>query len=134
MNKKIYLIVFGILVLLVGSLFILKAGGVPYYKLLSDRLNGIVSASQEEINSEVTRTASTQTVCNDNGKCTLTLYSGVRYAYEDEIWKEVEKARSLKDAWDVVYLEDDGDHKIDVLDYNYTSIALDFSFIGDAEE
>ncbi len=107
MNKKIIFIVVGILILLVGS----------------------VSAPEAQ-DRTITRTASTQTVCDDNGKCTLTLYSGIRYAYEDEIWKPVEQARSLKGkGFDIVYLEDDKDFKLDALDFNLTSITLDFSTV-----
>jgi len=67
---------------------------------------------------------SSKTVC-DNGKCKLTLWSGVREVYEDKQWKLIENARSLKDkGFNVVVLEDDVEFPIEVVDYNYTSIKV----------
>jgi len=71
---------------------------------------------------EVEYTPSTKTVCSD-GICTKTLYSGVRFVNEDNEWKEVEKARSLKGVWKVVKGEDP-DYPVDVIDLNYSSIKL----------
>jgi len=69
-------------------------------------------------------TATTDTICND-GVCTKTLYSGVRNVYEDNQWKPIEEARSLKDkGFNVITLEDDKDFLIDVVDFNYTSITV----------
>ena len=63
-----------------------------------------------------------------NGKCTLSLYSGVRNVFEDGKWKRVEEARSLKDVWKKTYLEKDPDFDIEILHVNYTDIELNFSF------
>ena len=75
MMNKIIIIIFGILVLLAGSLFILKSSE-GYSELSSNNLFGTISAV-EESNPEVTITRSTETTCN-NGKCNLILYSGIR--------------------------------------------------------
>ncbi len=126
LNKKI--IVIEILVLLVGSLFILETEGVLNVELLPNILFGSVSAQVEEINTEITRTSSTETTCN-NGTCNLILYSGIRFVEEDNQWKKVEEARSLKNkGFNIVYLENDGTHKIDVVDFNMTYIELNFSY------
>jgi len=75
----------------------------------------------------VTYTRSTETRCKD-GVCSLVLYSGTRFVEEDNKWKRVENAKSLKDVWDVVYLENDTFHKIDIIDYNLSSITFDLSY------
>lgn len=72
-------------------------------------------------------TPSEETHCINN-TCTLTLYSGVRYVFEDSIWKKVENAKSLKSVWNKVYLEKDPDFDIDVVEVNYSYIELNFSF------
>jgi len=81
MNKKMIIIIFGILVLLVGSLFILKIEGVLNSKLLPNSLFGTISAQVEESNPEITitHTPSTKTTCDANGKCNLILYSGTMF-------------------------------------------------------
>ena len=69
-------------------------------------------------------TPSSDTICND-GVCTKTLYSGVRNVYEDNQWKKVEEARSLKDkGFNVIMLEDDKEFPVEVVDFNYTSIKV----------
>lgn len=85
-----------------------------------------------EIPEELTYTPSTDIICN-NGICSLILYSGIRNVYEDDTWKRVEDAKSLKDkeGFEIIYLENDGTHKIDVVDFNTSSIQLDFSYDKD---
>lgn len=81
------------------------------------------------VNAILTYTPSSDTSCN-NGSCTKTLYSGIRNVYEDGRWKRVENARSLMNkGFEVVYLEDDGIHKIEVIDFNYTSITVELRMI-----
>lgn len=76
------------------------------------------------VNASVEYTSTTDTICN-NGVCTKTLYSGVRNIYEDNQWKRVEEARSLKDkGFNVVVLEDDKNYPVEVVDFNYTSIQV----------
>jgi len=78
---------------------------------------------------DIEYTKTTDKTCDENGKCNLVLYSGIRNVYEDDIWKRVEDARSLKNkGFDVVYLGDDGTHKINVIDFNYSFIEFDLSF------
>jgi len=84
---------------------------------------GIVGISGMVL-AETTYTATTDTTCNGN-VCTKTLYSGIRNVYEDNQWKRVEEARSLKDkGFKIKYLENDKDYPIEVLDFNYTSIKV----------
>ena len=76
----------------------------------------------------ITYTSSTDTICKD-GTCNLIIYSGIRNVYEDGNWKRIENARSLKDkGFNVVYLENDSVHLIGVVDFNYSSITLNFSY------
>ena len=94
--------------------------------VLEDLWNWITGQEPETLSSEgvsnetVTYTPSSETHCKE-GTCTLTLYSGSKYVYEDEKWKKVEEARSLKTAWKKVYLNK-GDFDIDFIDYNYTCL------------
>jgi len=70
-------------------------------------------------------TRSTETKCDDNGKCWTALYSGTKHIYEDNKWKDVEDARSLKgQGFKVVVLENDIEFPIEVMDFNYTSITV----------
>lgn len=70
----------------------------------------------------VTYTPSSENTC-DNGLCTMTIYSGTQFIYEDSKWKKVEDARSLKSVWQKVYLEKDPNYDIEFTDYNYTYIS-----------
>jgi len=79
--------------------------------------------SQETVN----YTPTSETHCI-NGKCWTALYSGVRYVYEDNTWKPIEKAKSLKSVWKKVYLEKDPDFDIDVVEVNYTYLELNLIF------
>jgi len=81
-------------------------------------------AQQQE---NITYTPSEETHCI-NGTCTLTMYSGVRYVFEDNVWKLIENAKSLKSVWNKVYLEKDPDFDIDILEVNYTDLVLNLSF------
>lgn len=82
----------------------------------------------ESINVTITYTPSTKTVCDDNGKCTKTLYSGVMFAYEDGVWKSIEEARDLLPYFNKKYIEKDPNFDIDILQLNYTDIGLNLSF------
>lgn len=102
---------------------------------LSDYVNDTNKTEPEPVlTHNLTRTASTETICYEDGTCNLILFSGTRFAYEDDTWKKVENAKSLKNAWKVVKLKDDSDHAIEVLDFNYTSITLNFSFVGNPDD
>jgi len=69
------------------------------------------------------------------GKCNLILYSGIRNVYEDNIWKRVEEARSLKDkGFNIVYLENDPSFEIIVNDFNLTFLNMTLKFIGNPED
>ena len=78
----------------------------------------------------IARTVSSETICYPDGTCNLLLYSGIRFVEEDGKWKDIREARSLKNAWKIVYLEKDPDFGIEVKDYNYTSISLNLDFTG----
>ncbi len=70
-------------------------------------------------------------ICN-NGICNLILYSGIRNIYEDNQWKRIEDARSLKDkGFNIVYLENDEDFILEVIDFNYTELEMIAQFVGD---
>ncbi len=72
----------------------------------------------------VTYTRSTKTNCGNN-KCWTALYSGTKHVYEDDKWKKVEDARSLKgQGFEVVFIERDVEFPIEVMDFNYTSITI----------
>lgn len=71
--------------------------------------------------------------CED-GVCTLTLYGGTRNVYEDDQWKRIEDARSLKDHFDINYLSWDPNFPVGVIDFNYTQIKFNLNFTGDKEK
>ena len=74
--------------------------------------------------STIIHTSTTDTSCI-NGKCTLTLYSGIRNVYEDGEWKRAGQAKSLKDnGFYIEYLEKNNDFIIDIIDFNYSSITV----------
>jgi len=87
-------------------------------------VNGQVSMSNEE---GITYTNTTKTDCNDKGTCKLTLYSGIRFVEEDDEWIPIAEAKSLKDYYDIVYLENDPSLKINIIDFNYTNIELELT-------
>lgn len=121
----ISLIIFGIV--LVGGIIMLSSSAV-LEKIKPIFLNGRVSAVGEEAIKERTfeYTPSTDKVCID-GKCTLTLYSGTRNVYEDEEWKRVEDARSLKGSGIECVVNSDGENLVECVDWNMTSITLSLS-------
>lgn len=78
----------------------------------------------ESIGSNMEYSRTSDTICN-GGRCTRTLYSGIRNVQENGEWKRIEDARSLKDkGFEVVYLEQDPSLDLEVIDFNYTSIQL----------
>jgi hypothetical protein len=62
------------------------------------------------------------------------MYSGTRFVYEDAKWKKIEDARSLKNYFDVVYLENDANYVVNIVDFNYTSIKLEVSLDSKSTE
>jgi len=72
-------------------------------------------------------TPSTEIHCK-NKKCNKILYSGIRNVYEDNLWKRVEEARSLKNSSIKCVVNSDGENIVKCLDWNMTSIKLEFSF------
>jgi hypothetical protein len=80
---------------------------------------------------EITYTHSSSTTC-ENGKCTTTLYSGTEYAKNNKgQWVQWERAESLKNnGFTIEYIEDDGTHKIEVIDFNATSIQVKLDLKG----
>jgi len=75
--------------------------------------------------SEITYTPSTDTICN-NGECSLSLYSGIRNVYEDNTWKRIEDAKSLKGSDIECVVDFDGEYMAECLDYNYTHKKIKF--------
>jgi len=83
----------------------------------------------------VDQTASTDTYKNSDGTYTTTLYSGIRNVYEDNQWKKVENARSLKDkGFEFIYLENDPSFNIIINDFNLTYLDMDLKFLGDPND
>ncbi|RLB09386.1 MAG: hypothetical protein DRG27_04530, partial [Deltaproteobacteria bacterium] len=86
-------------------------------------LIGVKMANAEVIGPSIERE------CNGN-LCTMTLYSGTRFVYEDNQWKPIEKAKSLKNYFKVKYIEKDPDFDLEVVDFNYTTVILNLKFKG----
>ena len=77
-------------------------------------------------------TRGTERTCKD-GMCNLVLYSGTRFAEQDNTWVDVRDARSLKGIYKIKYLKNDGVHDFEIVDLNYTSITLKV-FVKDSKE
>src|SRR3989344_4799369 len=71
----------------------------------------------------------TETHCKGN-KCSISLYSNIKFVYEDNTWKKIENARSLKGIFEVIK-HDDQNFPAEVIDFNFTSIVLS---LGSSEE
>ena len=98
-------------------------------ELFTEPVEGIVMAAEiDERGREITRTKTTVEVCDGNS-CSISLYGGIRYIYEDDEWKDVEDARSLfNQGFKVHYIKDDGVHKLEVVDFNHSSIRFNFNY------
>lgn len=85
---------------------------------------GIQNITAQQV---IEKTQSSETFCL-NGVCSLTLYSGIVNVYEDNQWKKIEDARSLKNSGytlNIQYGKDKEDPKsLEIIDFNYTSIIL----------
>jgi len=69
-------------------------------------------------------TRSSEKTCNES-LCTLTLYSGAQYVFEDQQWKTIDHAKSLKNkGFYIKYLEKDPGLNLEIIDFNYTSIQV----------
>jgi hypothetical protein len=97
-------------------------------------LGSVSSINDKKSELKITYTPSTKTICNNN-ICTKTIYSGTRFVYEDNTWKEIEKAGSLKEtAIECKVIKDmEIDPDVTCIDWNYTSIQLNIkgNKIGD---
>jgi len=59
-----------------------------------------------------------------NGNRAQTISSSPRNVYEDDGWKRVEDARSLKSVYSVNYLREDKDFSLRIEDFNYSSVKV----------
>jgi len=66
-----------------------------------------------------------ETICKE-GICNTVLYSETRFVYENDSWKNIEEASSLKGVWNVEIKEDSA-FPVQIIDYNYTTITLNLS-------
>ena len=101
----------------IGMLVFLVVMGIEFSLLYPEEVKTQEKIKQIEIKS--TYTPTTETHCND-GKCTLTLYSG----YAPHMWDKFKNMSSLKDYFNVVYLKKDKRYNLEVEDFNYTHIKL----------
>jgi len=84
------------------------------------------SINEESIqkpNPATTYTPSTDTNCIGN-VCNMIMYSTIKNVYEDDRWKRVEDARSLKNSGIECIVKSDGVNLVECLDWNYTSVSL----------
>lgn len=71
-------------------------------------------------------TKSTETHCKD-GVCNLIIHSGTKFIKEDNEWKKIEDAKSLKNDFNII-IENDGTHQIEIIDFNYSYIEFKFNY------
>lgn len=120
MNKKklrlMYGVIFGIVLIGIFSSFVFAGSFNPE----DNRTIGY------EFLDEGIYTPSTETHCI-NGVCNKIIYSGTRFVNEDNQWKKIEDAKSLKNSSIRCVVDSDGENLAECLDWNYTSITLDLS-------
>ena len=71
-------------------------------------------------------TSTTYTTCKD-WKCEVSLSKGIKYVYEDEIWKTRAEARSFIGSGIECNVNFDGRNIVECLDWNETSITVKLS-------
>jgi len=123
--KRIILISTIALLLIVGTIFLLYKESSTIIN--SNSLNPFSSEARKINKISLPRySESSKEICS-NGKCNLILYSGVRFVSEDNTWKPIEKARSLKNSSIrcVVKKATKNDPDVSCLDYNTTSITFE---------
>ncbi|MDX1278556.1 DNRLRE domain-containing protein [Oceanihabitans sediminis] len=74
-------------------------------------------------------TPTTKTVCS-NGICNLVIYSGTTFVEEDETWKHVSEAKSLKNSKIKPVVDFDGVHQVEIINYNYSSVLVKLNISG----
>jgi YD repeat-containing protein len=74
---------------------------------------------------EHTFTPTSETLCKD-GICTQTIYSKIKFVYENSTWKKIEESSSLKGVWTIL-IKEDPDFPVKIIDYNYTTLTLNLS-------
>jgi hypothetical protein len=105
MKKEIFLLFVVLILCFISTIFLSSAGDSNKLKISTDY------------------TSSTMTTC-EGGKCTKIIYSGTQFVYEDNVWKNIENARSLKNSSISCIVKEDEFASAECLDYNTTSIKL----------
>ena len=72
-----------------------------------------------------TYTSNSDTSCS-RGVCNTIYYSESKFVYENNSWKNIEEAQSLKNTWGI-RIDEDPNFPIEIINYNYTSIVLNLS-------
>jgi hypothetical protein len=110
-------------ILIVGIIIL----GVLTFGLMSAGIiNEIIKPEKPIEKVKYEYTPSTKETCIGN-KCSLEIYSGVRFAQENNGWKKVEDVTSLKESniQCLVVKDNKLDPDVECLDWNMTSITLD---------
>jgi len=68
-------------------------------------------------------TPTTYTNCID-GKCTVEIYTGIKFTLEEGKWIDVKDAKSLKGSGIECIVTLDGENHAECLDWNYTTVTL----------
>ena len=101
-------------------------------KIISFTILLLILLSTSAIAKQVTRTGTTEDTLNDNGVHNLIIFSGARFIQEDNQWKKIEEAKSLKGkGFNIVYLAKDENLTVNVIDFNYSSLTYNLSVKGD---
>jgi hypothetical protein len=78
---------------------------------------------------QISYTPSSKTVCTSS-TCIKKIFGGTRFVFEDNQWKNIENARSLKGVFDII-IDEDPHFPVEIIDFNLTSIILDISVSKD---
>ncbi len=124
-----------VLLLLLGVFLIPNTEDVEagWYEDTIDWFKELFGMSEEEVINRILEiTPSTMKICESH-VCTLTFFGGIRHIYEDEVWKKIEEARSLKGSGITCEVISDGSNIAECLDFNYTTRTIKFSTTQDLE-
>ena len=132
MKKLNIYIIIGIVILIIifSFMFIISTKNITLFKDVFNQdimqnvkviKDNIIFMDKEEM------TSNTFHNCKD-GKCSLIIYSSIKFIEDKGIWKSIEEVKSLKGSGISCEIISDGVHIAECLDYNYTNLKIGLSY------
>lgn len=113
----------------VKSVFSIGLGAIVLILVLAVFLLPMIEESQA-VNVRRIYTPTSQTICktiDNKNVCNKVIYSGVKFIYEDNQWKDRSEARSFKGSSIKCEVDFDGKNVANCIDWNETSRTIEFS-------